>query len=55
MGKMGEIEGEPDVLYPERRFDSILELVIGEQANSLLGKARLPKFHLSYLFVPPTP
>ncbi|MFQ5458060.1 MAG: signal peptide peptidase SppA [Myxococcota bacterium] len=54
-GKLGGIEGEPALLYPEKKFNSILDLFLGEGVDSLLNRARLPSFHLSYLFVPPTP
>lgn len=51
-GKLGGIRGEPVVVYPEKRFDSLLELVTGEKAEGLFNRARLPSFHMSYLFVP---
>jgi protease-4 len=54
-GTLGGIEGKPEVVYPDRRFDSILDLLVGRGVDSLLKRARLPSFHLSYLFVPPTP
>lgn len=54
-GELGGIEGEPAVLYPEKKFKSVMDLFLGQGAESLLNRARLPTFHLSYLFVPPTP
>jgi protease-4 len=51
-GKMGGIKGEPAVVYPERKFQSILDLVTGDQARSLLNRMRFPSFRMSYLFVP---
>ncbi|MDP3939491.1 MAG: signal peptide peptidase SppA [Deltaproteobacteria bacterium] len=53
-GELGGIEGEPAVLYPERRFDSFVDMFFGQQVDGLLKRAQLPSFHLSYLFVPPT-
>lgn len=54
-GELGGIEGKPEVVYPERRLDSLLDLLVGRGVDSFLRRARLPSFHLSYLLVPPTP
>ena len=54
-GELGGIEGKPAVLYPEKKFKSMLDLFLGRGVDSLLNRARLPAFHLSYLFVPATP
>ena len=54
-GELGGIEGEPALLYPEKKFRSMLDLFLGEKVGSLVNRARLPSFHLSYLFVAPTP
>jgi len=54
-GELGGIEGEPAVIYPERRFESLVDMVFGQRVDGLLNRAKLPSFHLSYLFVPPTP
>lgn len=51
-GKLGGIRGEPAVVYPERNLGSLLELLVGEKAEGLLNRARLPSFRMSYLFVP---
>jgi protease-4 len=54
-GKLGGIKGKPEVVYPERKFGSLLDLLMGHGVDGLLGRFRLPSFHLSYLFVPPIP
>jgi protease-4 len=51
-GKLGGIKGEPSVVYPERRFDSLLDFIAGDKADTLLERAALPSFRMSYLFVP---
>ena len=51
-GKLGGIRGEPEVVYPERKFQSVLDFLTGDQARSLINRAQLPSFRMSYLFVP---
>ena len=51
-GKLAGMRGEPAVIYPEKNLGSLLELALGEKAGSLLDRARVPTFRMSYLFVP---
>ena len=51
-GKLAGIKGEPAVVYPEKNLGSLLEFALGEKADGLLNRARIPSFRMSYLFVP---
>ncbi|MCX5912863.1 MAG: S49 family peptidase, partial [Deltaproteobacteria bacterium] len=53
--EMGGIKGEPEIIYPDKKRFSLLDLILQETLQKTLESLRENLSHPNFLFLMPTP